>query len=209
MTLALDSRQYWRIAMGTNDDQLDSKLTARSAAIKAQARATPLQITPSPRVSSHSNSARVVLVPVIVACLLGAVVIVRLSARTSHDSSIPVAEVSQPSPFPSRAMAPGTRPVNFHGLQIAVPSSWALNAARCGTATSDTVIIAGGATDMCLFDPAPKVSSVTFIPLSYFAGQPPQATGRWKSASIAGLTGFEQSEQPTKDRPLFRTCGPF
>lgn len=37
--------------------------------------------------------------------------------------------------------------VSFHGIEVAVPATWRLYAERCGTATTDTVLLAGVHTD--------------------------------------------------------------
>jgi hypothetical protein len=57
---------------------------------------------------------------------------------------------------------PGRRPVTFHGLAIDVPTTWGLNATRCGGPLRDTVILPG-AVAACGVTRVPKVTSVEFV----------------------------------------------
>jgi hypothetical protein len=73
---------------------------------------------------------------VIVAIALG--VSVLRGGGTNHPSG-----GAQASPGPQASAPPGYQAVTFHGLAINVPSSWPMNATRCGQATEDTVVYPG------------------------------------------------------------------
>jgi hypothetical protein len=81
--------------------------------------------------------------------------------------------------IPLGAGASQTRPVGFHGVQVLVPSSWPLNATKCGTPIRDTVIVGQGVIALCLLAPRPTVSVVELAPLAQAqAGGQTAAAGR-------------------------------
>jgi hypothetical protein len=50
--------------------------------------------------------------------------------------------------------------VGFHGLEVAVPASWQINATSCGTPVADTVVRDAGITPACGSARSPRVDSV-------------------------------------------------
>jgi hypothetical protein len=60
------------------------------------------------------------------------------------------------------APPPGQQAVSFHGAQVFVPSSWKLNATRCGTPTENTVLLPGGAVETCHISRVGGLSVVEF-----------------------------------------------
>ena len=75
---------------------------------------------------------------------------------------------SQPpvgSGTPSGSVIPTStgQAIGFHGLEVTVPASWAINDTTCGTPQSDTVIRDEGATTTCLVSRPAGISSLELV----------------------------------------------
>jgi hypothetical protein len=64
-------------------------------------------------------------------------------------------------------LAPGLRPVSFHGLTIDVPQHWPVNALQCTTPTNNTVVMAPLALRSCWLGQPPGLSVVELAPLGW------------------------------------------
>ena len=190
--------------MALTDHELDAQIAewvnrALTQAAKNSVR-VPLGETRSQR--RIGSGTRIALLAAVVTAIVCTVAIVRSSLRhPTTASSVVATNIS--TPFTSPARNPGTKGVTFHGLQVVVPTTWALNATQCGFAISDTVIIGGGPVDGCDMDPAPKVSSLQFMPLSFYGKQTPQSVGDWKTISLLGHDALQKDTSPTDKLPLF------
>ncbi len=136
------------------DDDLDRALGDWATTARAQAPKVTVPTEPGRR-DSRTRLIAMAAAAVVVAGLAGvAVVIQRRDARPSS------AAASSPSIGPTAP--PGFRPVTVHGLTVDVPAAWPTNAQRCGTPTTNTVLLPLGLVALCL-TPRPRgITTVEF-----------------------------------------------
>lgn len=159
-----------------DDAQVDSVLTAWGRQRRSSAAPPPV---PTDRfVSGHGRrvaaiSATAATVVVVAAAL------VALHATGTDSNPRP----SRPGPInglttPATDTAGGLRTYTYHGLTVAVPASWPLNALECGTPIRDTLAIGDGLTPACLIG---RPSGVTAVELSF-----PRPASSTTSGPISG-----------------------
>src|SRR5438874_6064230 len=86
--------------------------------------------------------------------------------------------------------------IGYHGLEVTVPASWAINDTTCGTPQSDTVIRDEGATTTCLVPRPAGISSLELVDNPQF--------WRPKMRSVRTLTnphGVQLDGGTVPDRP--------
>src|SRR3954463_5023731 len=107
---------------------------------------TPDRLAASVRARRHrSRRTRQALTVVAVAAATAAAVVIPLTLTASgHEGS---KNVTAPKPGPTAA---AEQVIGFHGIEITVPASWAMNDLRCGTPMADTVIRDTGGNTLCL-----------------------------------------------------------
>ena len=114
----------------------------------------PDRLAESVRAQRHrSRRTRQALTVVAVAAATAAAVVIPLTLTASgHEGS---KAVTAPNPKPATEQV-----IGFHGIEITVPASWAINDLRCGTAVSNSVIRDAGPVLQCAILHPAGVSSV-------------------------------------------------
>lgn len=135
---------------------------------------TPLDgetlIASSTRLAPRRRAVPVLLAAAVVVALgAAALTLGKVSSDVHRQSARPTTTV-RTSPDSGLLPPPGTRFVAISGLAFAVPSKWATNAGRCGTAMTDTVMFGGDVRD-CLQLPMPDVSALHLTRMSDSAAQ--------------------------------------
>jgi hypothetical protein len=122
--------------------------TLRAHAVNAPTELTLGDVTQPDRDARWSRRRTLLAVAGVVAATAAAIVI-PLSLTGSPGQRTPASSVG-PAPSPAPRAPAGEMLVGFHGVELAVPSTWKINDTKCGTPVANTVIRDEGDTPACL-----------------------------------------------------------